>query len=771
MKNTASKILLLIIAAAIPLTILATQQNQDNRTKAQSAPNAGFIYRDGTKLMLNSGQYKFAGYNADTWFGCWDNEIPSEAQLDQFFSELHPRSMTRIWPYPGTDLAIMDRIVAAAEKHDQFLAPSLMDGNGDCGQPEPNYGNPSRELAWIDQIVPRYKNSKAIGFWELINEPDGSNSNLKNYYKAMSDRIRSHDPKHLIGTGSHAAWSAGDNNEAKYVSDHDLPNVDLISMHEYDAATGVSHWGAASSRASRALNKPWYAGEDGFCCGGGDTGSAEGNAQKLKEEWAAYIAVPESAGMLYWDFKFGYKNNSTATFGNPLWEAGKTFTHQYKGGASGTNPGAGSPIVGGPSSGPQPTVPLSPAPTGVTPTIYCVGGVGAPPCAPLSPTIATAPIGGSGSITPGTTTPPVGGTNPTTNPVPSIEPCSTESSASVQHNNKSKKKPQGGFIERFIRFIFQLIEFLLQRLGIQIPGYPPTPPGGNPVPTQAPGGGNPNPTQTPGTNPTPCPEPTDTPAPTTGNQPTTAQPTAQPSIGLISPTVATQPTVNPTAGNAQLPAQVINLSNWKLQLPIGQEEKPTEIKQPALATYKSAEYFTVVNGGIRFRAPVNGVTTSGSLYPRSELREMTNSGADQASWSTSTGTHTMFLDQSITAVPATKKHVVAGQIHDGSDDVIVIRLEYPKLFIDIGGTQGPILDANYTLGKRFTIKFEANGGQMKVYYNNNTTPAHTYRKNVSSAYFKAGAYTQSNCTKEPASLCNANNYGEVIIYKTEVSHQ
>lgn len=329
-QSTGFHIALSLLGTALPLIaagLIISNASPNNLipTKTEAA-GANFIYRDGTKLMLNGQQYKFAGYNADTWFGCWPNEVPTDAQLDKYFSELNPHSMTRIWPYPGSDLTIMDRIVASAERHNQYLAVSLMDGNRDCGEPAVNYANPTYELAWISQIVPRYANSHAIGFWELINEPNGSDTNLKSYYQKLSDKIRSLDPNHLIGTGSHAAWSGG---EAKYISDHDLPNIDLISMHEYDAATGVSHWGAASTRASQALNKPWYAGEDGFCCGGGSTGTYEGNASKLKAEWDAYLAVPENAGMMYWDFKLGYPEPTTASFGNALWTVGTTYRHAY----------------------------------------------------------------------------------------------------------------------------------------------------------------------------------------------------------------------------------------------------------------------------------------------------------------------------------------------------------------------------------------------------------------------------------------------------------
>jgi hypothetical protein len=90
--------------------------------------------------------------------------------------------------------------------------------------------------------------------------------------------------------------------------------------------------------------------------------------------------------------------------------------------------------------------------------------------------------------------------------------------------------------------------------------------------------------------------------------------------------------------------------------------------------------------------------TSGSHYPRSELREMTNSGRDQASWSTMAGTHTMEIVEAITHLPEVKPHVVAGQVHDATNDVVVVRLEGQKLYFDQNGVLGPILTSNYQLG-------------------------------------------------------------------------
>src|ERR1044071_6521874 len=224
-------------------------------------------------------------------------------------------------------------------------------------------------------------------------------------------------------------------------------------------------------------------------------------------------------------------------------------------------------------------------------------------------------------------------------------------------------------------------------------------------------------------------------------------------------------------GACDLPTQLLHLNNWKLTLPIGSGNSPTEILQPALDTYSIDPYFesNLACNGIQFRAPVNGVTTDNSGYPRSELREMVNNGYSFASWSPTEGSHMMTIDEAITAVPQTKQHIVAGQIHDPNDDVIVIRLEYPKLFVDVNGTAGPTMDSNYTLGKRFTVKFVAENNQIRVYYNGASSPVHTITRTGSGYYFKAGAYTQSNCSKE--SSCSSSNYGEVQIYALSVVHQ
>ena len=161
---------------------------------------------------------------------------------------------------------------------------------------------------------------------------------------------------------------------------------------------------------------------------------------------------------------------------------------------------------------------------------------------------------------------------------------------------------------------------------------------------------------------------------------------------------------------------------------------------------------------------------SGFGYPRSEFRERINGGATHASWSSLSGTHKLFIDQAVTHLPDVKPHIVVGQVHDSSDDVIVFRLEGQKLFIDLNGNDGPTLTSSYVPGTRFTVGFEVANNAVKCYYNG--ALKYTYNKSFSGAYFKAGAYVQSSCQgskKVAGESCSA--YGEAVIYDVAVQHQ
>lgn len=217
------------------------------------------------------------------------------------------------------------------------------------------------------------------------------------------------------------------------------------------------------------------------------------------------------------------------------------------------------------------------------------------------------------------------------------------------------------------------------------------------------------------------------------------------------------------------PADVLDLRNWYLGLPIGASESPKNVYRPQLATHSEDPWFTSTADcrGVRFRAAVNGVTTSGSGYPRSELRELVDGGEDKAAWLSKSGTHTMVVREAVTAVPRTKPHVVAGQIHDADDDVSVFRPEGSKLYVTKGDdAHHKLVTDSYVLGTEFEAKFVVSGGQVKAY--DNGVLQTTITSAFSGACFKAGAYTQANCGN--SSPCSDSNYGEVVIRGLTISH-
>ncbi len=163
------------------------------------------------------------------------------------------------------------------------------------------------------------------------------------WHDAMAKGIKQMDPKTLIGTGS-AQYNDDPPNPSKDLQEivdlHKSSAIDLISIHEYDNGCKVSHQANKAIEAAKQLNKPWYSGESGGKYeNGGDYTGGPNMGDCLKREWQAYIDQNESAGMLYWDFKMQRmgaeaSGSDTATFiggANDLWNAAKSFRHQYHG--------------------------------------------------------------------------------------------------------------------------------------------------------------------------------------------------------------------------------------------------------------------------------------------------------------------------------------------------------------------------------------------------------------------------------------------------------
>jgi Alginate lyase len=152
-----------------------------------------------------------------------------------------------------------------------------------------------------------------------------------------------------------------------------------------------------------------------------------------------------------------------------------------------------------------------------------------------------------------------------------------------------------------------------------------------------------------------------------------------------------------------------------------------------------------------------------SSYPRSELREM--NGQELASWSNTTGTHTLRLREAVTLLPAVKPHVVAAQIHDADDDVIEVRVEGQRLLVQYNdGDDDATLDPAYALGTPYDLEIAAADGHIRVSYNG--TQKADIVTSGSGWYFKAGSYVQSNLSRGDA----PDAQGQVVLYALQVEH-
>ena len=230
-------------------------------------------------------------------------------------------------------------------------------------------------------------------------------------------------------------------------------------------------------------------------------------------------------------------------------------------------------------------------------------------------------------------------------------------------------------------------------------------------------------------------------------------------------------TVNVSLIAGEPPAECLDLLNWRLTLPVDtvrREGTPDEVGQPDLKTFSDGRSFYVDDRGtaVVFRAHCGGDTTKGSSYPRCELREMTENGTKRAAWDTGAdAVHAMTMKVAITATPPVKQHVVCAQIHHAEDDLLMIRLEGTKLFIERNSVGDVMLDRKYKLGTPFEIKIQAGAGKVNVWHNGELKM--NWRVSQSGCYFKAGCYTQSN----PSKGDREESFGEVLIYGLRVEHK
>lgn len=200
------------------------------------------------------------------------------------------------------------------------------------------------------------------------------------------------------------------------------------------------------------------------------------------------------------------------------------------------------------------------------------------------------------------------------------------------------------------------------------------------------------------------------------------------------------------------PGTNFDLALWELQEPVGSTNSPTIISPAKLAAgFHDAYFFTdPTDGAMTFWDPENGVTTGGSDYARSELREMTQA-ALEASWQ-STGTNKLSATLEVTMVP---DHVCVGQIHTSGTKPLLELYFYASgaLVLGIeqtpsGGNEVPNPVGNVPLGMKWSYVIGLSGSTISLTIDGGKTLTFPMPSSFAgqSMYFKAGDYDQSTGT-------------------------
>jgi poly(beta-D-mannuronate) lyase len=212
---------------------------------------------------------------------------------------------------------------------------------------------------------------------------------------------------------------------------------------------------------------------------------------------------------------------------------------------------------------------------------------------------------------------------------------------------------------------------------------------------------------------------------------------------------------------ARPPSDILPLANWWLTLPTGSPDA-TIVKD--LAGYQADPWFVGQDDGVRFRANVGGATTSGSAYPRCELREL-NPDRTQASWSFRSGTHEMDVTLAVTATPVRKPEVCLAQVHGTSGDLLIVFFDAKA-----GGIRWKLESASqpkvadYVPGRPLNVRIRVASGRCEVSLDG--TRRIDFTSDHATCYFKIGAYVLSNSTKGD----DPSAYGEAVVSRLAVTH-
>lgn len=175
---------------------------------------------------------------------------------------------------------------------------------------------------------------------------------------------------------------------------------------------------------------------------------------------------------------------------------------------------------------------------------------------------------------------------------------------------------------------------------------------------------------------------------------------------------------------------------------------------------------------VSLKAYVDGDTTSGSNYPRTEFRE-TNADGSLAAWAAAGGKHHLSATTICPHLPPNRPSAVFAQIHDDQSDSFQFRVDEGVLGVKVGGVwpagNGGKL-TKYTYGDPLIWDLELDAGELSFYLSGQLVFQSPWFKTLTKKvqYFKAGLYLQTGGKSQYTEP--SGEYGLVTLAALSTTH-
>ena len=239
-------------------------------------------------LYLNGIRHYFTGvnaYNATSYWVVNNGCGPMVEDLNTLFGSVPPNSLIRTWAFQAlghnkfnntVDFTPIDRVVAAAKAHHDYLILTLSEQAGVCDDGhwhdkawyaggylktfDDNHLGFSLKmnyLQWVKRVAARYKGNRTVAVFEPVNEPEatacdsgyyghdcyghthcqsGATAALVNFFDRIGGVIKRNDPGVLVSTGVVGGTQCGVDGTGFDQITADK-NVDIATFHDYGSST------------------------------------------------------------------------------------------------------------------------------------------------------------------------------------------------------------------------------------------------------------------------------------------------------------------------------------------------------------------------------------------------------------------------------------------------------------------------------------------------------------------------------------------------------